>query len=530
MRDLKGFPLLSLISYPSSSYSGTVLPREKILAMADPTASEIANRALDLGLMTERQLQEIWSEFGSHNVATQEFLQKLISREYLTNYQVERLVKGDRTGFYFGDYKVQYLVGTGTFARVYRAVHKENGQVAAVKVLRRRFSDNASQAAQFIREGNLGRSLRHPNIVPIYEVCSEGSMHYLVMEFVEGWSLRDLMKIRKKIEPPQATQLTIGIAGGLRHAFEQGLTHRDLKPSNVLVSSRGEPKLVDFGLAAIDEKTADDFIGEHSGARTIDYAALERATGVRRDDTRSDIYFLGCMYYHMLTGVPPLPETTDRLQRLSRSRFLEVIPIQDLEPTTPHAVAIVVNKCMAMDPMRRYQTPADVIKDLGIASRQISVEAREKEEASDRQRERERLAAKLKTQHKDLPSVMVVESNLKMQDLFRDGLKRAGYRVLLTSDPHRAVERFRQDAKTADCVVLNAQEIGRDALLAFNRFAEDRKIDAVPVVLLVDETQQHFIDEAAAAEHRVVLSMPLTMKQLREALGKLVTRREKDEG
>lgn len=490
--------------------------------MADPTASEMADRALDLGLITERQLQEVWAEFGSHNVSCRDFLKKLISREYLTNYQVERLMKGDRSGFYFGDYKVLYLVGTGTFARVYRATHRETGQIVAVKVLRRRFSDNPKQAELFIREGNLGRSLQHPNIVPIHDVCSQGSTHFLVLDFVEGWSLRELMKIRKKIEPGQATQLTIGIASGLRHAFEQGLTHRDLKMSNVLVSSRGEPKLVDFGLAAIDDKSADDFIGENTSARTIDYAALERATGVRRDDTRSDIYFLGCMYYHMLVGTPPLPETTDRLQRLSRSRFVEVIPIQDLDPSIPRSVAIVVNKCMALDPTRRYQTPAEVVKDLGIAARQMSLEAKEKEEQTERDRQRERLAAKMKERQKESLSVMIVEANPKMQDLFRRGLKRAGYRVLLTSDPHRAVERFRQDLQTANCLVLNAQEIGRSALTAFNDFADDKKIDAVPVVLLVDETQQHLADEAKTAEHRLVLSMPLTMKQLRAALAKLM--------
>ncbi len=490
--------------------------------MPDLTASEIADRALDLGLMTERQLQQVWAEFGSRNVDSREFVNKLLSREYLTNYQADRLLRGERRGFYFGDYKVLYVVGTGTFARVYRAVHKESGQVAAVKVLRRRFSDNPKQSGLFIREGNLGRSLQHPNIVAIYDVCSEGSTHFLVMEFVDGWTLRELMKIRKKLDPLEATRLTVGVASGLRHAFEQGLTHRDLKMSNVLVSSRGEPKLVDFGLAAIDDKSADDFIGEHTSARTIDYAALERATGVRRDDTRSDIYFLGCMYYHMLVGSPPLPETTDRLQRLSRARFVDVVPIQELDSTIPHAVTIVVNKCMALDPTRRYQTPAEVVKDLGIAARQMSIEAKEKEEEAHRQRERERRAGEAKKKQVDQPSVMVVESNSRMQDLFRDRLKRAGYRVLLTSDPERAVARFRQNVKTADCIVFNAQEVGRSALAAFNVFGEDKKIESVPAVLLVDENQQHLVEEAGTAEHRVVMSMPITMKQLRATLSKLI--------
>ncbi|MHC4400556.1 MAG: protein kinase domain-containing protein [Planctomycetota bacterium] len=489
--------------------------------MAEPTASDIADRALDLELLNERQLQEIWAVFGSHNVSLEEFLQHLVRREYLTNYQVDRLVKGERTGFFFGDYKVLYLVGTGTFARVFRAVHKRTGQIVGVKVLRRRYAENSRQSSMFVREGNLGKALRHPNIVPIHEVHSRGSVHYLVMEFVQGWNLRELMKIRKKMDPAEATRLTIGIASGLRHAFDRGLTHRDLKMSNVLVSSQGQPKLVDFGLAAIDEKSADDFIDEHTSARAIDYAALERATGVQRDDTRSDIYFLGCMYYHMLIGSPPLAETTDRLQRLSRGRFLEIVPIQEVDPSIPSSVVLAVSKAMSLDPARRYQTPAEVIRDLGTVAEQLSLGDAGDDDEAERARQRDRLAAELR-QQKQQPSVMVVESSGKMQDVFRSGLKRAGFRVLMTSDPQMALHRFRQDPKTAHCVLFNAQEIGREALDTFNLFGEDRRLDALPAVLLVNQRQQHFKDDAKTTDHRVVLSLPLTMRQLRATLAKLV--------
>lgn len=252
--------------------------------MSRPSAEQVAQHAFDVGLIDERQLQEIWGELGSHHVSVDEFLQLLVRREILTNYQVERLVKKERTGFFFGDYKVLYLVGSGSFARVYRAVHRQTGQVVALKVLRKRFSENPDQARQFVREGLLGRSLRHKNIVPIYEVVSEGTTHFLVMEFVEGRNLRAFVKIRKKIEPAEAVRLMIDITAGLQCAFERALTHRDLKISNVLVSSRGVAKLVDFGLAGIDETLADDVLADGANCRTVDYAALERATGVRKDD------------------------------------------------------------------------------------------------------------------------------------------------------------------------------------------------------------------------------------------------------
>ncbi len=234
----------------------------------------------------------------------------------------------------------------------------------ALKVLRNRFSEKPVQASLFVREGRLGCALRHPNIVPIYEVFSKGRMHFLVMEFIEGRNLREFVRIRKKLDPLEATRLMISITDGLRYAFEHGLTHRDLKMSNVLVSSRGEAKLVDFGLASMDDTLSDDALADLPNTRTVDYAALERATGVRKDDVRSDIYFLGCIYYNMLTGQPPLVETRDRVLRLSKQRFLDVVPIQKVDRSLPVSVSVVVNKAMALDPERRYQSPLAMLVDL----------------------------------------------------------------------------------------------------------------------------------------------------------------------
>ena len=362
--------------------------------------------------------------------------------------------------------------------------------------------------------------------MPIYEVYSQGTTHYLVMEFVEGRNLRDFVKIRKKLEPPEATKLMIDIASGLRYAFEHGLTHRDLKMTNVLVTSMGRAKLVDFGLAAIDE-ALDEILPEvPTNARTIDYAALERATGVRKDDTRSDIYFLGCIYYHMLAGVPPLAETRDRVQRLNKTRFLDVVPLQQLDAGIPHYVALVANKAMMLDVNRRYQTPAAALADLELAARRLAVEGAGGDMDP---RERERLAAML-VRPEDQRTVMIVESNVRMQDLLREGLKKAGYRVLVISDPERAISRLYQDASAAECVLLNAQEIGQAALNVFNQFAEDQRTSETPAVLLLDEPQRAWAAEAKTDERRVVLHMPITMKQLRATLSALLPARQNAAG
>lgn len=485
--------------------------------MGQMSAEQFAQRAFDLGLLTDRQLQEAWASFGTRNLEVSEFVQYLVGGEYLTNYQVDKILKGDKSGFFYGEYKVLYLVGTGTFARVFRAAHRQTGQVVALKVLRRRYSDTPAQYEAFLREGRVGLTLRHPNIVPIYEVISEGHTHYLVMEFVEGQNLRDFVKIRGRLSPEEATRLMCDIASGLQYAFEHGLTHRDLKMTNVLISSEGRAKLVDFGLAAVDEMANDDLLSEFSNPRTIDYAGLERATGVRKDDTRSDIYFAGCIYYHMLTGQAPLLETKDRLQRLSKQRFLDVPPIQKVLPDLPSSVTLVVNKAMSLDVERRYQTPGAFLVDLKITAKRLREESQRGAKASDS-------GSKEASPASPTHTVMVVESNSHMQDLFREQLKKAGYRVLLTSDPERALDRFRDEPDTAECVILNAQQIGRTALEVFNVLGQEEKTQHLPAILLLDEKQQSWIPEAMTGTHRLVLQMPLTVRQLRQAIAQLLSK------
>jgi serine/threonine-protein kinase len=486
--------------------------------MAHLSAEELLQRALDRELLTERQFQEVWASVGTRLAPVEEVKKQLLRGEYMTNYQIERLAKNEPSGYFYGPYKVLYAVGAGTFARVFRAVHRQTGEIVALKVLRKRYCEKperAAQAAQFLREGKLGLTLRHPNIVPIYDVACEGKSPYLVMEFIEGWNLRDIVKIRNKIDPLQATRLMMDMAEGLRYAFQQGVTHRDLKLNNVLVTSSGQAKLVDFGLAAVDESFGDDMDDEMPNARTIDYAALERATGVRKDDTRSDIYFMGCIFYHMLTGQPPLLETKDKLQRMNKQRFLDVVPIQKCDAALPHWVCTVVNKAMMLDVARRYQSPAAMLADLAIAERQLI-------EGGDAASAEEAAAAMGTYVDEKQHTVLVVESNPKWQDIFREGFKRVNYRVLVMADPERAVTRLRQDNKAAQCIVFCAQSLGEAALNGFNLLSGDDRTVSVPAVLLLDEPQKDFQQQASVAEHRIVMIMPITMKDLRSKLAALM--------
>ncbi|MCA9267723.1 MAG: protein kinase [Planctomycetales bacterium] len=491
--------------------------------MSGPTAEQFAQRAFDTGVLDERQLDAIWAEFGTRGVDLDEFRNVLLRRELLTNYQVEKLTRGDRSGFFFGDYKVLYLVGTGTFARVFRAVNTSDGRVVAVKVLRSRWSADPEKTEQFLREGRMGAQLRHPCIVPIYEVHSIKKEHFLVMEFVEGQNLRQFVRMREKVETPQALQLAADMCSGLAYAADQGVTHRDMKLSNVLVSSRGKGQLVDFGLAAFD--AGDDSSSGPANPRTIDYAALERATGVRKDDLRSDIYFAGCILYHMLTGQAPLRETRDRTQRLSITRFEEILPITAHLPDLPAPVVAIVSKAMDLNPTRRYQTPAEMVVDLKLAARRIEEAAAHgitlPSAAEVGAATHAETAAQPVAHEGEGKTVMVVESSIKMQDMLRDALKKFGYRVLVISDPARALARF-QDHPAADCVLFSTHELGKEALDTFNEFGVREQTSGTAALLLLAEKQQGWEALAQRSEHRGVMSMPIRGKQLRETLQRLI--------
>jgi eukaryotic-like serine/threonine-protein kinase len=486
------------------------------------TAEQLAQRALDVSVIDDAQLQSVYSELGSTTVPLTELQQAFLRRELLTQYQLERLMKAEsRAGFFYGDYKVLYCVGAGTFARVFRAVHRETGKMHAVKVLRSSLSNpkgtnpktgksNKPVIDLFRREGEIGITLKHPNIVEIHEVYSHGMTHYLVMEFVEGRNLLEFYRSRRRFDPLEAAQIMEGVMAGLNYAQQQGITHRDLKMSNVLLSSDGQPKLVDFGLAGL--RGEEDADSEGFSRRTVDYAGLERATGVKKDDPRSDIFFAGTIFYEMLTGEPALPRTKDRAQA-GKSRYREDIkPVLERAPELPLPLTMVVSKALEFEPDRRYQTPADMLVDLKLAVKRIKAAESGKAEGPGLD------------SHEGLDEagqarrIMVVESDVKMQDTLRELFKRNGYRVLVMSDPQRALSRLFSDPDAADLVLFTTGNNGRSALEVFNRLGQESSTRNTPAVLLLDQVHHPWEDEAVVSEHRAVAKMPIKMRALREVL------------
>ena len=489
--------------------------------MSNLTAEQFCHRVIDLGLAERRAVEQVMAEMGVSNADLADAVEGLQRRGLITTLQADKILKGDRAGYFYGDYKVLYLIGAGTFARVYRAAKGQD--VFAVKVLRKRFRDEAKELEQFLREGRMGLKLRHPNIVSIYDVVPDQRNPFLVMEFVEGQNLRELVRIRGRFPAEMALKLMYDVASGLAYAAGLGISHRDLKLSNVLITAEGKAKLVDFGLASLADRNNPEQVADCPNARAIDYAALERGTGVRKDDPRSDVYFAGNMLYHLLAGQPALTETRDRLQRLNISRFQDIRPLQDWVPDVPGVATHLVQRAMEFNPQKRLQSAAalqaEVKKALELLKRGRTEPIEHFQQATVEHHDDDEIP----TNEGEGYVVMLVESKAGLQNVVREKLKSRGYRVLVIADPARALGRFAAgEEPPADCVIFGAAELGTLALEAYNRFAEDDHTGEIPAMLLADRRQSRIINEARRGPNRMLLALPLKVRELRAGLMKLL--------
>jgi serine/threonine-protein kinase len=470
--------------------------------MTPVTAEQLAQLVGELELVDPPRIDDALREFGGHDQPAYDFGAALVRRELLTGYQLERLVRGDRAGFFYGRAKVLYQIGAGSFARVFRAVHRDDGTILAVKVLRTRYANDADKQAAFRHEGEMGRLLRHPNIVAIEDVGQEQGASYITMEFVEGQTLRELVRIRGAVDLPRALELIQQMLTGLEYAHRRGITHRDMKASNVIVSATGQAKLVDFGLAGVDD-SGDKSLSRMEKPRTVDYAALEKLTGMRDDSVRSDIYFLGTVAYLTLAGVSALAESRDRNVRSDPRRFTAVQPLAGRAAQLPRDVVDFVGRMMHLDPLERWQTAADARRALEqIIARRAAGADPAPASAPDS-------GAPAAAVAQTKGSVMIVELAGKSQESLRQFFAKLGYRVLVTENPQRALSRFATTPPPADLLVISAQKLGLAAVEAFNALSSDPFYATVPAVLIVGPKQEGLDGQVREDERRKLVRLPM---------------------
>ena len=481
--------------------------------MADLSVDEIAQRALALEILTPSQARRRL-ELPRHPKCRPEPVPYGASAPRAPD-QVSggtaRLGRDIR--LFLRKYKVSIPLGR-TFARVFRAVHSETGKTAAVKVLRSRYSSDAEAVNLFEREAELGMQLRHPNIVCIHGYYSEDNTHYIVMDFIEGQTLRQYLSLHKKIEYKIATRIVSDICMGLDYAFKRSHLHRDMKMTNVLISTSGKALLLDFGLAAdADSKN------EQRNQRAIEYAALERCTGVRRDDKRSDIYFWDDVLPNAL-GIAHSGMSRNEPSAQQRP-FPQGQTIRQVMPRIPAALAYCRQIYVAR-PGEKIPVPC---RDAGRPSA-CNTKTRTARHLRGSRVENPSASSLSLVQHakktSDLPVVCVVESNINLQDSFRNAMKNAGYRVLIFSTVERLLERFASDRVNVDCVLINAHSLGKKAVLGFNELTKIPAAEEVPAILLLDENQLKWGAKTARSRWRTTVGMPITMGRIIFIINKLL--------
>ena len=264
---------------------------------------------------------------------------------------------------YGGRYAVIERVGVGGMAEVYRARDELLGREVAVKVLSERLSTDRSFVERFRREAQAAANLNHPNIVSLYDYGTDGATNFIVMEFIDGNSLAEIIQEESPLLPERAAEIAADVAKALERAHNAGLVHRDIKPNNIMMTSSGQTKVTDFGIVrALGGDTEQQMTQTGMVIGTAAYLSPEQAQG-SPVDARSDVYSLGCVLYEMLTGSPPFTGDTPLAVAYKHVRENAEAP-SSINPDVSEDLDAITMKALAKNPDNRYTSSTEMREDL----------------------------------------------------------------------------------------------------------------------------------------------------------------------
>ena len=262
-----------------------------------------------------------------------------------------------------GRYVLVEQIGVGGMAIVYRAIDRNTGHSVAVKVLKPEFNRDAEFVSRFQREAEAASKMIHHNIVNLLDVGMDGDNRYLIMEYVRGKTLKEVIQEKGRISAPTAVQIAIRILSALQHAHQNGIIHRDIKPQNILMNADGHVKVADFGIARMANSSTltrgDSVMG------SVHYFSPEQAQGQGTDVT-SDLYSVGVTLYEMLTGRVPF-DGDSPVAIAMQHLHAQPDPIQRFAPDVPDAICHVCLKAMEKNPQYRYHSAREMASELRMA-------------------------------------------------------------------------------------------------------------------------------------------------------------------
>ena len=317
------------------------------------------------GMLNSEQIDHIVTLAMAPEADPQVIARDIVQQGWLTPFQVKMIWKGRGDELIINQYVLVDRLGEGGMGEVYRARHRRMERDVALKVIRKERINSPEAIKRFQREIQTAAQLAHENIVMAYDADHYGDKHFFAMEYVEGTTLSRLIKDNGPMPIELACNCIRQAALGLEHALEKGMVHRDIKPSNLLLNKNGVLKILDMGLARLqDSPTGEDqsrITQEGLVLGTPDFLAPEQARNARTADVRADIYSLGCTFYFLLTGKPPYEGSTPTEKLLRHT----VDPIPRINRSdVPPGLSAILEKMMAKKVEDRYQIPAEITYDL----------------------------------------------------------------------------------------------------------------------------------------------------------------------
>ena len=317
-------------------------------------------------LLTGSQIKKVRDRLRIPDTATARETAKLLVRgRVLTPFQAERLLEGRYRGLVIDGYRIREVLGFGGMGCVFIAEDPNEDRKVAIKVLSSEHALDAGMLARMKLEAIAGMRLNHPNIIRTYRMDTTGAVHYLVMELFRGISLHELVALYGALKWPMVCDIALQAAEALKAAHAQGIIHRDIKPANFLIDQAGVTRILDFGLAMMNDVPEEEFslsmVFGHDCLGTPDYIAPEQSRDSRRVDARADIYSLGATLYVALTAHVPFPEKSNKA-KLEAHRSKRPRNVCQLRPEIPAEIGAIIAKMMEKDPAKRYQS-ADELAD-----------------------------------------------------------------------------------------------------------------------------------------------------------------------